>query len=210
MGLLGLCGSQRSGKSTLAKAYAEKHGVFFLETSASAVFRDMGLDPAVTYDFETRLAVQKEILARFNLAYAGAPLDAITDRTPIDLMAYTLSECLNDNVTPALETEVEHYVQACFDSLNRYFSAVVLVQPGIPLVPAPGKASLSRAHIEHISALCLGLTVDARLKIGHFYIHRHHLSIEERLQALESVGRRTVKDAVQGKAEYLTAGGMLQ
>jgi hypothetical protein len=34
---------------------------------------------------------------------------------------------------------------------------VMIVQPGIPIVPAPGKASLNTAYIEHLNLLALGL-----------------------------------------------------
>jgi adenosyl cobinamide kinase/adenosyl cobinamide phosphate guanylyltransferase len=207
--MIGLFGSQRSGKSTLAKTYADKHDIAFVETSASVIFKEMGLDPAVTYDFATRMAVQDEILTRFNEIYFASPRNSITDRTPIDLMAYTLSECLNDNVPKKMETRVEKYIAACFKSLNMYFSTVILVQPGIPLKKAKGKAGISKAHIEHISTICLGLSVDERLKVPHFYLPRRCLDMPDRIAAVEGALGRVSTVATRHLEEYVANGNLI-
>jgi len=207
--MIGLFGPQRCGKTTLAKAYADKHGVQFVETSASSVFKRAGLDPAKTYGFDIRLAIQGEILKEFAAAYAAAPFGSITDRTPIDLMAYTLSECLNDNVSPSLEPRLEKYILDCFDVLNRYFSTVILVQPGIPLVKALGKAGTSKAHIEHISSLCLGLVMDERTKCAHYYIRRSMIDMDERVAALENAVGKAERVAHEQVGAYLATGGFI-
>ena len=72
--MIGLSGAHRTGKSSLARAFAEKHGIPFVETSASQVFKDLGVDPAATHDFSTRLTVQEEILKRFDAMYAKYPI----------------------------------------------------------------------------------------------------------------------------------------
>ena len=91
--MLGLSGSHRVGKTTLAKLYAEKHGFAFVQTSVSAIFKELGLDPAQTYDFATRLTVQEEILKRLDKTFAEhAGQAAITDRTPLDFLAYTMGD----------------------------------------------------------------------------------------------------------------------
>ena len=89
---LGLCGTHRTGKSTLAKAYALAEGVPYLQTGATQVFLDMGLDPKVDYPLDVRIQIQKRILESFDKQYSAAGRDFITDRTPIDMMAYTLAD----------------------------------------------------------------------------------------------------------------------
>ena len=45
--MIGLVGSHRTGKTTLARAFAEDSGIPFVETSTAEVFRRLGYDPKV-------------------------------------------------------------------------------------------------------------------------------------------------------------------
>lgn len=208
----GLCGAHRTGKTTLAKAYAEKNGAIFVETSVSAIFKDLGYSPSEVFDFKTRLDIQEEVLKRVDAIYGCVPagVDSITDRTPLDMLGYTMAEAIGENVLPEDQDRFATYVQNCFDVTNKRFSAVVLVQPGIPLVQAEGKAAVNLAYMEHLNSLILGLTVDARLKATHFYIQRHQLDVDERLTALEGAARRVTQMAHHALGEYLQAGNLLQ
>lgn len=202
---VGLCGSHRCGKTTLARAFAEKRGIPFVETSVSAIWYSLGYDPAKEYDFATRLTVQEEILKRVDAIYAKyAGLDFITDRTPLDMAAYTLGDAIGDRVPAECQDRLDAYVRACFDVTNKRFGLVLLVQPGIPLVDAPGKAAMNRGYIEHLNSLILGLTVDERLTSHHYYMPRAITKHEERLGALESaVDRaksRVMAEFVQAKS----------
>lgn len=182
---ISLIGSHRTGKSSLARAYAERRGVPFVETSVSAIWRELGLDPAETYDFETRLMVQEQILKRVDALYGKfAGLDFITDRSPLDMAAYTIAEAIGDRVPDHCQERLAQYVNDCFEVTNRRFGMVFLIQPGIPLVDEPGKAAMNVGYIEHLNSLILGLSVDERLTCSHFYIPRAVLDFEERLQAL--------------------------
>ena len=193
--MIGLSGSHRVGKTSLARAYAEKNGLKFVETSASQVFKDMGLDPAVRYDFSTRLTVQEEILKRFDVEYAKHCHSdmAIADRTPLDLLGYTMADAVQDAVPEHEQKRFAKYVRDCFDVVNRRFSVLIVVQPGIELVAAEGKASPNMAYIEHLNSLIIGLSVDERVKVAHFYVPRRVTDMEERVSAVEYAVARTCK-----------------
>jgi hypothetical protein len=211
--MIGIVGPHRCGKSTLARAYADKNGATFVETSVSAMFKDMGYSPSGTFDFATRLTIQEEILKRIDVVYAGVKPGsfAITDRTPLDLLGYTMAEAAGDAVPAALQDRFEQYVTDCFDVLNKRFSMVVLVQPGIPLVEAEGKAALNRAYIEHLSAIMFGLMMGERTKCARFYIRRLMLDLDERVAALESAAMTTEHQVHQEIKTYINAtGGRLQ
>lgn len=196
--MIGLSGSHRVGKTSLAKAYAEKFDIAFVQTSVSAIFSDMGLDPAVTYDFATRLAVQEEILKRLDRIYAGfAGCDVITDRTPLDFLSYTLGDAVGDAVPPELQDRLAQYVQDCFDCLNRRFALVVMLQPGLPLVHEEGKAAINGAYIEHLNSLVIGLANDERNKVPRFFVPRRYTSMEDRVAALGFSVQRTVKRVLE-------------
>ena len=89
---IGLCGSHRTGKTTLAEAVSKKTGIPFVRTSTSEVFRRAGLDPAASLDFNKRLWIQNETLEAAKGVWEAAGKSFITDRTPVDMMAYTLGD----------------------------------------------------------------------------------------------------------------------
>lgn len=182
---IALIGAHRTGKTSLARAYAEKRGVPFVETSVSAIWKELGLDPAVTYDFETRLMVQEKILERIDAIYGKwAGLDFITDRSPLDMAAYTLAEAIGDRVPQGCQEQLAKYVNACFEVTNRRFGMVFLIQPGIALVKEEGKGAMNSGYIEHLNSLIFGLSVDERLTCQHFYMPRAVLDFDERIAAL--------------------------
>lgn len=196
---IGLCGAHRVGKSSLARAYAEKAGIQFVETSVSAVFKDMGLDPALTYDFATRLSVQENVLIACEKIYAehSAKSLCVTDRTPLDFMAYTLGDAVGETVREEDQERLEKYIANCIAVTNRRFCALVVVQPGIPLVKAEGKAAMNKAYIEHLNAIILGLSVDERIKVPHFYLPRAMTNMKERVAAVDFVVSRVEKRAIE-------------
>lgn len=201
--MFGLCGAHRTGKTSLAKLYAERHGIKFVETSVSSIWRELGYDPAMTYDFETRLMVQEEILKRIDLKlseYAGT--EFITDRTPLDMAAYTLADAIGDRVPDNCQKRLKDYVQACFDSTNRRFGVVCLIQPGIPIKYEEGKAALNEAYIDHLSSLIFGLCVDERLTSHHYYMPRLVTDMERRIESLAAAIKRS-KDRMS--ADYAEA-----
>jgi len=207
--MISLTGAHRTGKTSLAKAYAEKHGITFVATTASAVFKRLGLDPAKTYDFGTRLMVQSEILKEFDVIWGQHSLEqAITDRCPIDLLGYTMAEAVGTAVKKKEIDRFERYVQECFDVLNKRFSVIVLVQPGIPIVKEKGKAALNKAYIEHLNSTMFGLMMDERTRVAHYYIRRNMTDMDDRLSALENAVGKVDYAFKQDALAYRASGGV--
>lgn len=203
--MIGLCGAHRTGKTSLARAFAEKHKLEFVQTTVSQVFKDMGLDPAVTYDFKTRLDVQEAILKRSDAQYAAVGAKpAITDRTPLDFLMYTLADAVQNTVPEDQQARFKKYVQSCIDVTNKRFGVLLVVQPGIPVVVEEGKAALNEAYIEHLNSIVLGLSVDERIKSAHFYLPRHMTNMDERIAALDfAVGRAKKRAEVEREGAVL-------
>ncbi|HAM51072.1 MAG TPA: AAA family ATPase [Nitrospiraceae bacterium] len=186
---LGLCGSHRTGKTTLAEAISQRMGIPFVKTGTSEVFRQHGLDPSNPLDFEKRLWIQHKILNAAERVWQSEEKPFVTDRTPLDMAAYTLADIRGS--TEVNFAELEGYLSRCFDVTNKIFKLLVLVQPGIPLVYEEGKAALNESYLEHLNFLILGLCNDARIKSIFLYIDRHTTDIENRvrtiLEAIEKV-----------------------
>jgi hypothetical protein len=208
--MIGLCGAHRTGKTTLAKGYALKSGSTFLETSVSAINRDLGFDLTREHTFAERLAHQEKILERIDRIYGEhAGEDVITDRTPLDMIAYTMAEAINDRVAEEDQGRFARYVQKCIDVTNRRFGILMLVQPGIPIIAAEGKAVANAAYIEHLNSLILGFTVDERVKPIHFYIPRKMTGLKERIEAVEYAVKRGEARTLQLMHAEVEAGAML-
>lgn len=178
-GNLGLCGAHRTGKTTLAIALADRLHIPFVRTTTSQVFARLGLDPAEPMDFNTRLFVQNHVLDAAEQVWQDAATPFISDRTPIDMIAYTLGDIQG-------KTEVDfdllnQYIDRCFASTNQFFQHLAIIQPGIPLIYEEGKAALNAAYIEHINILVIGLCGDSRLKAEVFCNAREAISLEARI-----------------------------
>lgn len=192
--MIGLTGSHRTGKTELARKFSEETGVPFVQTTVSAVFQDMGLSPQIVYPVDVRMSVQEAILQSLCRQYAdvGSGL-FIADRTPIDMIAYTIADIPRGDLGKEMEDRVAGYVDKCFDAMNRFFAMVIVVQPGIPLVADKTKAPIGNSYIEHLSHLIFGLAVSEDVAASHFYIPRHVTDLNERVRLLKTAYERTIE-----------------
>ncbi len=160
---IGLCGSHRTGKTTLARQISLKTGMDFLQTSTSEVFLKNGLSPSEYMDFATRIMIQHKVLQAAEAVWKVSSSPFITDRTPIDMMAYTLADIQGSTIVEF--DELESYLDRCFAVTNMYFSSLYVVQPAIPLVHEDGKAALNKGYMEHLNVLIKGLCSDDRVHV---------------------------------------------
>lgn len=183
---VGLSGAHRVGKTTLAKACEKDLGLVYIDTDVGAVFKNWRLSPKTNYQFEARMALQWHILNHVAEKYeAAGDRPFITDRTPIDLLAYTLFEVDRDNVKGELETDLQAYEKACFDVLNHFFNVVVIVQPGIALTDADTSAQSNVSFMNTINTLASGLTLNEKMMVQATYIPKHILDLNQRVRAVE-------------------------
>ena len=180
-GGIGLCGGHRTGKTTLANRIAEAVGVPFLKTDTSRVFADHGIHPSDPMDAATRLAIQWEVVKAAETIWQESSGPFITDRTPVDMMAYTLADIRGDTRMPY--ENLADYLAHCFEATNRFFNRLIIVQPGIPLIYEEGKAALNQAYIEHLNAVILGLCRDERLTVLSSVIPRDKTDLAGRIAA---------------------------
>ncbi len=181
---IGLCGSHRTGKTTLAEAISQRTGMPFLRTSTSEVFRECGLDPSKPMDFDKRLWIQRKILDAAETIWKVERDQFISDRTPLDMAAYTLADI--QGCTAVNFTGLEQYLSRCFEAANKFFGMLVLIQPGIPLVHEEGKAALNEAYLEHLNFLILGLCNDERLNSKFLCLPREVRNIQGRIDSIMS------------------------
>lgn len=178
---IGLCGAHRVGKTTLALAVSQAAQIPFLKTHTSQLFAARGLDPAKPIPFHTRLSIQQEILTAGEQVWRQAEGPFISDRTPLDMAAYTLADI--QGTTEVDSPALLGYLQDCLDKTNRFFATLVIVPPGIPLIHEPGKAALHEAYIEHIHTLIVGLCYGKHISAKVCQLERTTLSLDERVKS---------------------------
>jgi hypothetical protein len=173
------------GKTTLAQRTSDIRALPFLRTQTSGVFLGRGLDPAQPMSFETRLSVQRDILAAAESLWVKASDPFISDRTPLDMAAYTLADV--QGATRLDSAALLEYLDDCMTATNRFFDKLIIVPPGIPLVQEPGKAALNQAYIEHVHTLVVGLCHDPRITGAVHLLPRDIVSLEERVQRIAAI-----------------------
>lgn len=163
MKFLGLFGTHGSGKTSLCEAYVAKHpDTTFIKTSVSDVYKSFNMDPKVRMSLEQRMEIQEKVLdvlcdqwEKGLLTHTGTG-NVISDRTPYDLIGYTLCEVSGyDDISPELSERIIRYVMACRLAAQA-FDGFVHVPIGLPMVVDPtGKvrAASSLAYRVHLDMM---------------------------------------------------------
>lgn len=152
---ISLTGAQRTGKTTMAKAYADTMGIPFIDASVSKILATHGLDSSATYsdDFGKRLTAQRKLLESLDIMWDNAQGGFITDRSPLCMAMYTLADITGTStVTNEQYRELIQYVNDCKAVTVKQFNTVVLVplNPKIELVSTAKSATANPAFIHHL------------------------------------------------------------
>lgn len=179
---IGLCGSHRSGKSTLARLFAEVNDVPMIASSVSSI--------ALRYDFDmdkdrrdvpAYREMQEVILNTLEKSFRDQPI-FVSDRTPLDAAAYLLADMQANTGSPIFQEGVLQYVDRALRLTNELFDAVLLVPPGIDFEPMDGKPGGNLAYQEHHHLIVRGLMGDIEIPNGE--LARDNLKLDDRLDAL--------------------------
>lgn len=194
--MLGLVGAHRTGKTTLAEAYAKKSGATLVKMNIGTLQKELGYDSSnQSYDFDTRMIIQEHLLQRFDEIYSSIKgLNAVCDRTPLDLIGYAML-AVDENLSETQSARLTQYVTDCVNLANERFTSLVLLQPGVPLTSSETSAKSVVALMEKLNLIYLGAFSDERLIIPHFYIPRAMTDLEMRAKACE----RAIKTSLERK-----------
>ncbi|MEW2741607.1 AAA family ATPase [Providencia rettgeri] len=128
---LGLSGAQGSGKTTLAKHFSDKTGIPYFDANVRGILVRNGFDCRADMNLSEYMQMQETVCSELLNSYPEESF--ITDRTPIDVVAYTLAY-----IPPTISTETEvgadvelsviDIVTAARLSLERNFSNAILLK----------------------------------------------------------------------------------
>lgn len=193
--MLGLIGAHRVGKSTLMNSL---DGFDKVQISIGDMQKSIGYDSSKQdYSFKDRMIIQKRLLSLFKdkllrithttRVIRSVSKVVVTDRTPLDLIGYTLNS-FPENSTNEEQVWLRNYIQACIDLTNEFYTNIVLIQPGIPLVKDNDtSAECDPVFIERLNAIYLSYLMDNRVKPNTYAMPRDLTDLAERVQYIKEI-----------------------
>ena len=161
--IIGLTGSHRSGKSTLAKAVAEDLGLTFVPQSFGEAARRHGVDAVAPMTLTDRLHIQQRILIDHIDMVRSNQEVIIVDRTPIDYLAYLLGEFHMQSHMAAdsrVFELVRIYKRQVIQAVDTFYDKLFVLQPLESYAAEPGKPAFNVAYQDHIQLLVEGAIVN--------------------------------------------------
>lgn len=195
---IGLCGGHRVGKTTLGLKLAGELKIEFVQGSATSGFNKFGYAPADALPFSKRLEIQFELLREYRERLSGRD-SFITDRTPIDYIAYTLAELNNAAAIEQLnsgEAELIRYVEECYEALNSTLDVCIVVQPGITIVNDSTKGVCSSMMIEKLNLIMRSSVCDSRSNVPTYLLDRELVDLDDRVEVTLDALRGLLGDAL--------------
>ena len=181
--IVGLLGAHRTGKTTLAKATAEASGIRFMQVQLSEAQRILGFDSSKQdYAFKERRQIQEGLLNYMaELLAASANGNVIYDRTPLDLIGYTVSLANSNVLDHDDELWLQKFIADCHALTNHYFHKVFLVQPGIPLEYSPKSAAPQPGYVNHLNYIYLGVVYELNMRTTAYVIPVWITDLDQRI-----------------------------
>lgn len=180
--LTGLAGAHRVGKSFLRDHLVSVTGGKQLDFSVSEVLKlkTKYSSAKQDYGFEDRINIQKILFAEFekslwrhtaniklglltqSVVQDRPPVLIYSDRTPLDLVAYAVSN-LKKYDSDYCRDWLRAYTEDCIALTTEYYDTTVLVQPGIPFVP--DAKSGPPEQVDELNGIFLNLFINPNLNI---------------------------------------------
>lgn len=166
--LIGISGAHGCGKTTLAKEFALRSGLEYLPASVNEMAKSAGYaHGSVSLSLTERIDLQWVMLGAFRKFLAKCPADCITDRTPLDVAAYTLAEIgmhSDKTVSAASLDSVPELVKEAQQLTKAHFQHVMLLRPLPSYEAIEGKRPpANKAFQMHYQYLLEGLAFAAHV-----------------------------------------------
>lgn len=142
--LYGICGSHRSGKTTLAQMLADELGIEFHRTQTTETARKYGFDPVGPMTLRERIGMQILLLGEHIEMLESTPRPLIVDRTPIDFLAYTMCEFHMQShklTDPDVMQSAVEFAEACKAATTLYYDHLYYLEPLSFYTPDKTKAT---------------------------------------------------------------------
>lgn len=160
---IGICGSHRAGKTTLARLISAEYNLPLIASPASAIAAKYGFDMSRDNRLDAHMVMQQEI---YNNVCAGLQAGSfVADRTPIDVAAYTMADATAGAGTYEVQQHAVLMMESALVETSRLFDIVLLIPPAINFIIEDGKPPMNPAYQEHHHLLCRGMLLDDDLNV---------------------------------------------
>lgn len=178
---IALFGAHRTGKTSLAKEFADATRIPFIKSTVSADMKNLNVETDSAYDMQKRLEIQEKIFESYkNLMSDKVAL--ITDRSPLDFALYTILEVSNNFPNDIeLISRYQNFLDSCIQEAKK-FDKIYLLQPGIEIVKEGGKGNSTKPVIDKLNLIALGLA--SKLETNIVIIPDHILNMSQRVEFL--------------------------
>ncbi len=191
MKTVALMGAHRTGKTTLAKAYADKHGWDFVSCSFSPAYKAVGIPMGKETNFIERMLLQDTALKLYEdllNTQITTDKDFISDRCFLDLIGYALADFPN-NANEDNSMWLREYIDNCLSLNQQYFHSVAFIRPGIPLTEDITSWGGSSGVVNKVDACMLWVAEQAGDSI--YPIPKTTIDLNERLDVLEVIANES-------------------
>jgi hypothetical protein len=138
---------------------AEQLGIPYRSANISGGKVWTTMSPSDNMTFGERIEVQEQILDEYiSLIRTTGSMEFVCDRTPIDILAYLLSN-IDSTTSNIFDKRVENFISRCVQQTQQNFNSIVLIPPGIPFVgdiSKNGKVYNSKAYQESLTNIIYG------------------------------------------------------
>ena len=128
---IGITGAQGSGKTTLARYIDAHYGIPYVDAGVGKLMSSLGVKVGERLPLYERLQVQMEIARHIEMITRGVE-GFVIDRTPADVMAYTLDLVGQTNEDRCIELALD-IEQFCHKAAISNFNAIAGLRPGVEL-----------------------------------------------------------------------------
>jgi hypothetical protein len=186
----------------MMKRFSDMTGISIVASVGTEVHKEFDVDPAMDIPFGLRMQIQERILERMDEKYEEVGYTFVTDRTPVDFLAYTLADVRRDGHAELDLRRVERYIDNCYKVMNKHFSVLIVVPPAILYTSEPGKPYANLPYQQHIHLLCCGVIADQRNKVHTILIDKDNVSLDGRLESMCEQYDRILAFLEQSKAQH--------
>lgn len=155
--MYGLAGAHRSGKTTTAKLVAERLGLPFFDGSFGKLAAELGYNSVDSMTVERRIEMQEKCLALHIAKIRALPRPCVTDRTPLDFIAYATADvAMHAGLPVDVSRRIWAYVENCLEVTREHYGAIALLTPLPSYEAAEGKPPECLAYQAHVQLLVEG------------------------------------------------------
>lgn len=155
--MIGFSSSHRSGKTTTAKRVAAHLRLEYFDGSFGKLAAELGYNSVEDMEVERRIEMQEKCLALHVAKIRELPRPCVTDRTPIDFLAYALADVpMVSGISRDVSNRIFAYAENCMRLTREYYGAIVVLKPLPTYAVEEGKPGPCLAYQSHIQFLIEG------------------------------------------------------